>query len=210
MRLKDLTDQKFGKLTAIEYLGESKWRCKCECGKETKVIAHNLIKGHTTSCGCARGVGIIGRKFGKLAVIRLAEKRKPSDIYECKCECGEICLRTYNGLINGSAKSCDKCSNISRMDMVKKKCFIDGTQISAIKLNKEPTKANKSGFVGVNWDKSRGKWQASIKFKGHKYNLGRFEYIQDAIDARQEAEKKIFGDFIKWYELYKSKKKEDR
>jgi hypothetical protein len=77
-----------------------------------------------------------------------------------------------------------------------------------VKLDKTPGKANKSGVVGVNWDKSRGKWQASIRFQGHKYNLGRFDFIQDAIDARKEAEKQIFGGFIKWYEL--NKKRGDR
>lgn len=28
------------------------WHCVCECGNETVVLASNLRKGHTTSCGC--------------------------------------------------------------------------------------------------------------------------------------------------------------
>lgn len=75
----------------------------------------------------------------------------------------------------------------------------DGTQPSRIALDKMPSIANKSGVVGVNWDKSRGKWMAGIRFKGHKYNLGRFDNIQDAIDARKEAEQRLFGDFLEWY-----------
>lgn len=81
--------------------------------------------------------------------------------------------------------------------------FFEGTQPSKIQLDKTPTKANKSGVVGVNWDKSRNKWQATIRFKGKKYNLGRFDDIQDAIDARKEAEKQLFGSFIEWYEARK-------
>ena len=56
---KDLTNQKFGKLTAVEPIKTNsngrtriKWICKCECGKEVVVIGHNLTSGHTKSCGC--------------------------------------------------------------------------------------------------------------------------------------------------------------
>ena len=53
----------FGKLTVIEYVGVKRyrdkahrmWRCKCECGRETVVIQHNLVSGNTQSCGCMRG-----------------------------------------------------------------------------------------------------------------------------------------------------------
>lgn len=29
---KDLKDQKFGSLSVIEYAGNGKWKCQCECG----------------------------------------------------------------------------------------------------------------------------------------------------------------------------------
>lgn len=55
----DLTNKKFGKLTAIEELPERKqnrvvWRCKCECGKEINVISVYLTTGQTKSCGCLK------------------------------------------------------------------------------------------------------------------------------------------------------------
>ena len=53
---KDLTNKKFGKLTAIrEYSKDKdgyKWLCKCDCGNECVVSAHNLSIGNTKSCGC--------------------------------------------------------------------------------------------------------------------------------------------------------------
>ena len=79
--------------------------------------------------------------------------------------------------------------------------FANGTQPG--KLKGALTKANKSGVCGVKWDKSRGKWQASIKFQGHKYNLGRFDEFDDAVKARREAEEKIFGSFLEWYNARK-------
>ena len=49
---KDITNQKFGRLTAIKYVGESKWLCKCECGGQKIVEGKNLRRGFTKSCGC--------------------------------------------------------------------------------------------------------------------------------------------------------------
>ena len=49
---KDITNQKFGRLTAIKYIGNSKWFCKCDCGNEKIVISGDLTRGHTVSCGC--------------------------------------------------------------------------------------------------------------------------------------------------------------
>lgn len=54
-----LTGERFGKLTAIELVGKTKygvalWRCKCDCGNEIVVQAGNLKNGHTKSCGCYR------------------------------------------------------------------------------------------------------------------------------------------------------------
>lgn len=57
--VKNLTGQRFGKLTAIEIVGTSNdrhkiWRCICDCGKETLVKANALTTGRTKSCGCLR------------------------------------------------------------------------------------------------------------------------------------------------------------
>ena len=53
---KDLTNQRFGKLLALEPIGLTRhsgvvWKCLCDCGNETKVIAAKLIGNHTKSCG---------------------------------------------------------------------------------------------------------------------------------------------------------------
>ena len=55
----DLTDQVFGRLTAIEKVGvtanrKTIWRCECECGNITEATVDNLRNGTTKSCGCWR------------------------------------------------------------------------------------------------------------------------------------------------------------
>lgn len=55
---KDITGQKFGKLTVIGYKIENAKTycyCQCECGGKTWVAKNNLINGHTQSCGCISG-----------------------------------------------------------------------------------------------------------------------------------------------------------
>lgn len=57
VKRKDLTDQKFGRLTVIEFSHSDSyrrayWLCECECGEKVKVRAESLKSGHTTSCGC--------------------------------------------------------------------------------------------------------------------------------------------------------------
>lgn len=55
---KDLTGQRFGKLTA-QYTLEQRhtsgaliWHCKCDCGNECNVRSIELLEGATQSCGC--------------------------------------------------------------------------------------------------------------------------------------------------------------
>lgn len=59
MQAKDITNKKFGRLTAIRrtdkrenITGSIIWECKCECGNVIYVAANALQAGNTTSCGC--------------------------------------------------------------------------------------------------------------------------------------------------------------
>lgn len=57
----DLSNQRFGKLLAIEESIRDdnskkeqrvRWTCKCDCGKIISVVARDLKNGNTKSCGC--------------------------------------------------------------------------------------------------------------------------------------------------------------
>ena len=47
-----LEGKKFNKLTAIEYIGHNKYKCKCDCGNTTIVAGHALLTWQTKSCRC--------------------------------------------------------------------------------------------------------------------------------------------------------------
>lgn len=56
-KVKELTGQKFGKLTVIKRVGNDKfglplWECECECGSIAIVSGQRLREGRTKSCGC--------------------------------------------------------------------------------------------------------------------------------------------------------------
>lgn len=59
MKALELTGRRFGRLEVLERAGSkyghSLWRCICDCGKETFVLACALQKGETLSCGCLKG-----------------------------------------------------------------------------------------------------------------------------------------------------------
>lgn len=50
----DHTGKKFNKWTAIEYIGDAKWRCQCDCGTFGEINTANLTRGLSKSCGCAK------------------------------------------------------------------------------------------------------------------------------------------------------------
>ena len=57
----DLTGQQYGHLTVLgpsDNIGtRTAWRCRCDCGWESKVKTYHLRSGHTKSCGCQNGAG---------------------------------------------------------------------------------------------------------------------------------------------------------
>lgn len=62
INFKDISNQKFGNLTAIKYIksnnrGSAIWKCRCDCGNTVEVSGTDLRTGHTKSCGCINSFG---------------------------------------------------------------------------------------------------------------------------------------------------------
>lgn len=111
----DLTNQKFNQLTVLEYLGNSEWRCQCNCGNQTIVKTSSLNSGKTKSCGCLKGnntkhnkrncgprIDITGQKFGILTPIEY----KKGGMWLCQCDCGQQIIVDTRNLNSGHTKSC--------------------------------------------------------------------------------------------------------
>lgn len=129
-KYKDLTGQKFNRLTVIkkaENIGtRTAWECLCDCGNIVTVIGNNLTQNKTKSCGCLKKekqqawgasnlIDLTGQKFGELTVIERAydieiEKKKTNvkvhPIWKCLCSCGNYTNVYGNHLKSGNIKSC--------------------------------------------------------------------------------------------------------
>lgn len=55
---KDLTGSQFGNLTVIKYVGNRRYLCKCDCGRQSVTYSYNLTKGIAKSCGCRKLEGL--------------------------------------------------------------------------------------------------------------------------------------------------------
>lgn len=57
----DLTDKKVGRLTVLEYVGNSKWLCQCSCGNTCTRTGQSIRYETTNSCGCINREATIAR-----------------------------------------------------------------------------------------------------------------------------------------------------
>lgn len=123
-KVKDLTGQRFGRLTVIKRgenwyrkngVPEVCWLCQCDCGNVKNIRTANLKSGNTLSCGCYSSECVSKRclkdltnqKFGKLTVLeRDKSKIVDNTIWKCQCECGNIVSVASDHLISGHTKSC--------------------------------------------------------------------------------------------------------
>lgn len=79
---KDLSNQKFGKLTVLKCTNKKNnsgaylWYCQCDCGNFCEVCSTDLIGGHTQSCGCllSQGEQVIKNILQELDIKYQAQK----------------------------------------------------------------------------------------------------------------------------------------
>jgi len=105
--------QVFGSLTVLKYedtgSNGARWECLCECGKHKVVDGYLLRRGTIKTCGCRININknLVGKRFGKLLVIKEAGRHKDRSIlWECRCDCGNISVTSSKNLIHGQSKSC--------------------------------------------------------------------------------------------------------
>ena len=56
---------------------------------------------------------------------------------------------------------------------------------------------NTSGKMGVTFDKECNKWRVRIHIEGKRITIGRFDNFQDAVAAREMAEREHYGEFVR-------------
>lgn len=186
--------------------------CQCSCGKQYDCPATLLTQGRRKHCGCktkrVRSAGISGKKLNRLTVLYPLDSRdkKGSAMWHCQCECGNEVDYSYNTLMYSNIQSCGckKKENDQKIPTLLE--YADGVSVDRIKSKKLP-KANTTGYKGVY--RVRGKYMAKIVLQRKQYHLGLYEKIEAAAAVRKMAEETLFGDVIRYYDLYKRRADED-
>lgn len=115
MAIKDLTNQRFGKLVVLKRTTKPVdrktpgvyWATKCDCG-QVKVIASScLVHSGVKSCGCSRHADLKGKRFTNGVVTKLAGKNKRNEIiWSLRCKCGRHYKSTTQNLRSLNTRSC--------------------------------------------------------------------------------------------------------
>ena len=117
-KCKDLTNMRFGRLTALYPVKKDKirkWHCRCDCGNEIDVITGSLIRGNSTSCGICvkkeRRKDISGKQFGSWLVLHHVY----DNMWMCRClDCGTEREVNSKNLLSGLTKSCGCSHNVKK------------------------------------------------------------------------------------------------
>lgn len=200
----DLTGKRFGMLVVTGIsdqrtgYGRRYYECRCDCGNTHRATYGDLKSGKVTSCGCKLQnpmIDLTGQRYSRLVAVRYIGGSK----WLWRCDCGKTIIAAASKVKNGRTISCG-CARAENV----RKLYVAGTAPCKIKpeTRGKLRVTNSSGVTGVYWDKSRGKWCATITFKHKKYHLGRYAKLEDAASARKTAESMIFDEFLDWYKEY--------
>lgn len=122
MKREDLTGRQFSNWVVIEYAGDRKWLCECQCELHTRreVSASTLKSGESTSCGLCNKVkyDLTDMRFGELKVIKYMGK---DNKWLCECSCGALVEKTSKHLRNGVCKTCGNqhSANLNKQQLQK-------------------------------------------------------------------------------------------
>jgi hypothetical protein len=111
----DITGQKFGRLTAIEYVESGVhgaiWKFQCDCGNVKNLAASEVKRGNAQSCGCIHKgrpiADISGQTFGRMTAIEFVGIGKRNQAWwKFRCECGAVKELKASDVKSGRTESC--------------------------------------------------------------------------------------------------------
>jgi len=206
--MKDITGQRFGRLTAIRPTDKRSglyivWEFLCDCGNVAYIAGSRVKGGHICSCGCSvHKYNLMGKKYGRLTVLeRVKNNGNPQSnrtLWLCRCDCGNDATYSTNSIIRGKNKSCGCLSteNILKGQTLNRP--YKGTRISQL-ISSNVRETNGSGINGVCYDPVNKKWRAYITLQGKMHSLGRYDTLEEAAHSRKRGEDKYFRPIIEEY-----------
>ena len=139
---------------------------------------------------------LTGQRYGQLTVIGPAENIGSRTAWKCRCDCGRETVILTRRLRNGHTTSCGCVGPGAGLSAL---TYVDGTCIEMLRA-KTIRSNNTSGVPGVDWLSAKGRWRATICFKGKRKYLGSYTDFEDAVKARKRAEEDIHDRFVEQFD----------
>ena len=210
-RRNDITGLKFGRLKVRAFAGRDKhrnsvWLCACECGAEREVTGSDLRSGHTRSCGCLRretaAAARNGLKHGLSShplyktwanIMNRCYNENTPDYAYYGARGITVCERWRDPatFIEDVSPRPTPSHTVDRID-------VDGDyepsnfRWATRQEQARNLRAHKRPNVGISRHRD-GRFVASIRLDGKRKHLGLFSAIEDAREARAQAEKQFWG-----------------
>ena len=113
-RRSNLVGKVYGRLKVKKLIGSNKLKklvylCVCSCGKKTKVVAEDIISGHTQSCGCIRSE--VASKMMKKRYFSLLRTNETSASYTGRKLHSKEIYHWRNKVFKRDDYACQLCNN---------------------------------------------------------------------------------------------------
>ena len=203
----NLTDKRFGKLLAIEYVGDSKWKCICDCGEYKDCDAYALINGYNKTCGKCKNneyifiedyVQIIDKKglsfyidiidFKNVSMHTWWVARKDGRVYAKMGNKNESLHRFILNYPKNVIDHIDRNPSNNRRNNLRECTSQENS------CNLKIRKTNTSGVTGVWYNNHCNTWMAEIKYKQKSIKIPCRNFIT-AVRERIRLEVQYFKEF---------------
>ena len=167
------------------------------CGKHWEVLVQNVKRGFTKSCGCKP---IIYKTTHGLTHNRFYNRWK-----NIQARCNNPKNSSYINYGGRGITVCDEWLSATSFIDWCEGTYIEGMTLDRIdndkgyspencrwttrtiqSINQRVGKNNKSGYVGVSWNKVRGMWTIRVKVNTKYVWLGDFEDLMEAVILRDQ------------------------
>jgi hypothetical protein len=201
-----------------------RFKCFCECGEITIAYQSSLRNGNKKSCGCIRKENTRNMfSSGTNEIIYYNDYAEIIMTDKSGCEKARSMIdledvdliKKYRWWVStkgyalahiyGTNKNIhmhklihpgrNQVDHIDRNKLNNRKNNLRDATNQQNAMNQGLRTNNKSGVRGVCWNKNKSCWDAEIMKNGIKYHLGHFKEKEIAINTREQAEIKLFGDF---------------
>ncbi len=180
-RHKDVTGQRFGRLTALSFVRRDTWRFACSCGlSPAPDKSPSRVQPDSQTDGLSRPDGLPCR-IVEARLSYVAAQAREGKTPSCGCAYRE-----------GAA---------ARMTERHRQDIRDGVSVSHARrtLAGRLRASNTSGCTGVRVRRNAGgdTYVARIQFGGREVYLGTFASFEDAVAARKAAEEKVLAPVVR-------------